>query len=356
MLTIAEMRKIKPYEHTRTDRENVFYITSADGLASHLIKSLLYRLENIEKKSYIVIQDTEKVNSRDIANGLYIESDEGKSRAEVLSARYGGVFSTEVIAGGYFADSEMFYINGEEQYNLFVVNTNGKNDYRGGAFSRLVVETSRGSTVFLIEAFYNGDEFVLRAKIGEDGVLIGSTDQTIVRNTGYSLPEQYIRNAVTAQLIFNLINTIVTEGMKFNYTTLRGHTKIGAITREYNKNRGKESLFVRLKVTGDVATTKEALDFDVQFADYESEHIERVRNKSRLMVQSGLTSVIGYINLVGINLGMYLNDVEDAELAVVRDILTKAVPRGRNYSEDEFAVLNLLVSYVESRIGSVWGV
>lgn len=368
MLTLAEMRKIRPFTDFYNDRENIFIFPTADGLATHVIKSLLFRLENLEQKSYIYIEDTKQVNKRDIDTGTYIDSDLGKKRAQVLAERFGGSFSTEVISGSVK--------NPESKYtgvglNVFIVSTNGERNYMPEDVSRLVIRTgisvgvTEDSNLFLLEGFYNGDDMIIRVKIGSGGVMQGSGDRTIVRNAGISLAEQYVRNAMTGQLIFNLINTAVTDGMQFNYAGITGNAKQGALRKTYLKGRGKTSIYHRVRVVGLETISPEAVAFEDSFGEYEDIHKENITQKTNRMYGRFAGDMDAYANLMSGNLQAYrlahaqTMDAETKEglrrLQMISDRIREKIQAETGVQSEDYALMNTIIGYTESRIGSIWG-
>lgn len=366
MLNISEMSRVIEFESFIHNKENVFIFPNADALSSHIIRSLLYRLENLEKKSYIFIEDSRKVLKKDIASGIYIEKDLGKKRAEVLSERYGGSFTTEVLNAFNNVELERYVgtvIQGLG--NIFYINTNKETDMSEDKINHLVKETKGSEDVrknfYGIEAFYNGKETVVTLVAGSNGELYGNNESILLRNVGYSLQEQYIRNSMTSQLVFNLVNSIVTEDMSFNYTLLKGDIQGGEIKRKYLKGRRKDSVITKMKLKD--ITTEDSLsyDFDDEYCKFRDDNTVKITFEIGKAIKSigGVKKdswdeyekdAFGYLMLQKRLIKLKKGDDFEYKRYVL--LMIDTIENNRNvYTED----LYTLSAYIERKIGGIYG-
>lgn len=365
MLTLQEMKSIKPFNNYLKNAQNVFLFPSADGLASHVIKSLLYRLENVEQTSYIIIQDKKEVDKKDVESGIYINEDIKKKRGQVLTDRYGGAFGTEVIYG--IEDYEgVVYMNTNRSKNLFIINTNLAKAYTRMDINAIVKASNRGgaqggirSNAYVIDAFSNGEDVIVRTMVGSGGNIYGEFDKTEARNAGFSMAEQYLRNAMLGQMIFNLVNSIVTDGMSFNYSKIQGNIKKGKFKKEYLKGRRDDSIFTRLGITNLDIEGDSSYKFDDEFCIFEEIVKERIQEKTRRLI--GVSDkMVWYASLVLADLGGK-GEGESQEykeyITYMTKLLTKIMMNSTNLGTNlEMAIqMNTLLAFIESKTGTVWG-
>lgn len=344
---------------------NIFVFQVADGFASHIIKMLMYRMENNRQKSYIVIEDKEKVNKRDIETGNYIDTDEGRSRAQVLSERYGGTFSTSVINHVEGVYDSGYMITGKT-HNVFYIRIGDEKTYEGNSFNNMLelTKSTNGVTkgnLYLINAFYNGEDVIVKSRIGYEGRAYGVGDKTQVRNVGYSMSEQYIRNAMAGQLVFNIINTYVTAGMKINYSKIQGEVKKGELKKDYIKGRNKDSITDRVDSKGLIELTDKSYNFDDDFKKFEDKHKEKLL---KVVSASGMTvnpkRVLGYaeltVNFAGNSIELAKNNINVLFAVNLLKMKIEGVKKqGFSWTVNDLYIVGVIISYIESKKGTIWG-
>ncbi|MFV1457767.1 hypothetical protein, partial [Bacillus mycoides] len=104
MVTLQELqaRQVRATQEG-LDGHHVVIVKGLGSLTSHLLYSLLFRLENVPGGATVILFEEDgigvSVTDEDIQNGLYVPADRGKKHLDVLQDRYNGVFATEVLAG-----------------------------------------------------------------------------------------------------------------------------------------------------------------------------------------------------------------------------------------------------------------
>src|SRR5699024_7400788 len=113
---IKGSKKFTPVRGETTQYSFVF--PELNGLGVMTLNLLLYRLNNINQRVVIYLQDNKAVNKVDVASGLYTMDDIGRKRAEVVRDKYAGSFDNvrliDVIKGTAFlrsalGDRNLFY-------------------------------------------------------------------------------------------------------------------------------------------------------------------------------------------------------------------------------------------------------
>lgn len=229
---LGNLKGSKKYEPVR--QEGVGYsiiFPELNGLGVMVLNLLLYRLNNINERVVIYLQDNKSVTTTDVSSGLYRTEDVGSKRAEVIRDKYVGNFSNvvlvDIVKGTEFTrrntgNRNLIYIDlgkkgSKESYENFLrlqdINKFGRNN----AYIRYrqVDGESDAITLDLIS--------MKRVK---------STQEIPVTNSKITKKKRYIKNNLTSVVLASIVNNLVTEGMDLNFVGVTYGVKTGT-QKEY---------------------------------------------------------------------------------------------------------------------------
>lgn len=246
-LSFTDLQLIKKVDTFDLNKKNVFYFPNVDGVASHFIESLIFRLENVESQSIIILGDKKKVRPTDVKRGLFIESDYNKTRSDVLTARYTGLCKTLIYSTGRMAttldslfkqDINLFYISTSE--NLTQQNyTKMLNELKTKAIG--MSHTNSNAYVFSLGSIEQN--ITLKMNIVTATKILGNTTLQPDIKKASSVQSQFIQSTMSAQLLFNTVNSLLTESMSINYSGMEFNYLEGNTNVEYILGLPESSIF-----------------------------------------------------------------------------------------------------------------
>lgn len=287
-LTFQELKMIKPMDDYNQNHNNVLIFPSVCGLSSHIIENLLFRLENVEKDTQILLLDKRKITSNEVKKGLYVNKDFSKSRSSVLANRYTGLTKVKLNAT---SDDNLFAIlkrisrntteqgNPKEPKNIFVVDTQTTDSLELKAKLTSVqsaLENTNHKVIYMV-VYVNSDtvsvfNFTVNAhEINGDFIEYENKDN--IKSRG--ITNGYMRNLIASQIVFNMINNVVTQDLSQNKTVISLNYKEQVKSKYiFNLELSEDSVFKLLQeVTKAPKSTVIQLnsDFTTWLSEQESE-------------------------------------------------------------------------------------
>lgn len=246
-LSFTDLQLIKKVDTFDLTKKNVFYFPNVDGVASHFIESLIFRLENVESQSIIILGDKKKVRPTDVKRGLFVESDYNKTRSDVLTARYTGLCKTLIYSTGRMAttldslfkqDINLFYISTSEnltQQNYIKM----LNELKTKALGM----SNTNATAYVFSLGSIEQNINLKMNIVTSAKIVGNTTlQPDIKKTS-SVQSQFIQSTMSAQILFNAVNSLLTESMSINYSGMEFNYLEGNTNVEYIFGLPESSIF-----------------------------------------------------------------------------------------------------------------
>lgn len=287
-LTFQELKMIKPMDDYNQNHNNVLIFPIVCGLSSHIIENLLFRLENVEKDTQILLLDKRKITSNEVKKGLYVNKDFSKSRSSVLANRYTGLTKVKLNAT---SDDNLFAIlkrisrntteqgNPKEPKNIFVVDTQTTDSLELKAKLTSVqsaLENTNHKVIYMF-VYVNSDtvsvfNFTVNAhEINGDFIEYENKDN--IKSRG--ITNGYMRNLIASQIVFNMINNVVTQDLSQNKTVISLNYKEQVKSKYiFNLELSEDSVFKLLQeVTKAPKSTVIQLnsDFTTWLSEQESE-------------------------------------------------------------------------------------
>lgn len=252
MLSIQELRQIQKFNYYNQEQENVFIFPSVCGLTSHIVENLLFRMNNIEQTTSLFLLDKRKITSNEERKGLFVPKDFGKSRSDVLANRFSGLTDVQVNSLTRMEVNTHEKIrqltNTETPRNIFVIDTQTKND----KFSLNQIITQLKSAIHnpIHYIVVNNDDdnvyvnfLVIKPHdLSGEVVEVDEAEQTRTRGVNNA----FMRNIVASQMVFNLVNQIVTNDITCNATKIEMNIKKDIELKSkltYNIDLNDESVF-----------------------------------------------------------------------------------------------------------------
>ncbi len=237
--------------------KNLFVVYGLGGVASHVLYQLLFRIENLEHPTDILLFDDGDVENIDVKTGLYISEDLGKKRIDVVQKRYGRLFSSNIMAGIHpeaLNESTQGLIKNTAVYMLDFKPKGSKdadkffNACMEDANKELLRDKEFKPSVYFVRAYNRGETGYLRAKLcGKYGETVGHMNVDRGEAKKQSAAEISTRNHMLAQSVFNYLNLVMTPSLTINYVAETGNFLSGEVKKEYIKKQ-RETIFHKLRV------------------------------------------------------------------------------------------------------------
>lgn len=257
MLSFEDLQLIQNIEPFANARTNIFYFPNVDSTASHFIESLIFRLENVDSTSIIILADRKKVRPTDVKKGLFVEQDYNKNRSDVIMKRFTGlcktkIYSTSRMVSNMFSaisnDVNMFYMSFNEnttEQDLNVQINSIKNVQQNiGVNPTQNPELELKAYLFRIGT--NENKITLKFNEVTKTRTTGTTE--VIQNVKKSSPtqSQFVRNVMASQVLFNMVNSILTDNMTVNYTDILFDYEEGMVDTTYLMGLPTTSIFNKL--------------------------------------------------------------------------------------------------------------
>ena len=259
MLSFEDLQLIQNIEPFANARTNIFYFPNVDSTASHFIESLIFRLENVDSTSIIILADRKKVRPTDVKKGLFVEQDYNKNRSDVIMKRFTGMCKTKIYSTSRMVSNMYSAITND--VNMFYLSFN-ENTSRQDLNNQINAMKTAQNNIGLNPT--QNDDLALKAYLFRIGTLenkitlkfnevsktrvTGTTE--VIENVKKSSPtqSQFVRNVMTSQVLFNMVNSILTENMSLNYTDILFDYEEGQIDTTYLMGLPSTSIFNKIHV------------------------------------------------------------------------------------------------------------
>lgn len=227
MASLQEIRErqVKPIEES-VRATNYVLVSGLGALTTHLLHHLLFRLDNTEGKAVVLLytspQEVEEVTENDIEHGLYVPTDLGRRKTDVLQERYGGTFETPILAG----DRNILTQNTELrslQGNVFLIEaekaTNPQFNALFRSMQRVYREENSPYIVSHVHAYVDGDDVHFSSHVREGtGRVMG---EAIAETNGHTAGS-FLQNNLLSNYVFNYINGLLSLDMTVDVQHLKG--------------------------------------------------------------------------------------------------------------------------------------
>lgn len=226
---IKGSKKFSPVRGETTEYSIV--IPELNGLGVMTLNLLLYRLNNINQRVVIYLQDNKAVNKVDVASGLYTMDDIGRKRAEVVRDKYAGSFDNvrliDVIKGTAFLRSTL------GNRNLFFIDTskNGEKEDYEILFRNQSFDKFKRNNAYIRYEQIDGESDVVKLDLRSVGLVV-SKENYPIQNSKITKKDRYIKNTIASVTIASIVNNLVTEGMDINFSAVQFGVKEGT-QKEY---------------------------------------------------------------------------------------------------------------------------
>lgn len=227
MVSLQEIkeRQVKPIEES-VRATNYVLVSGLGALTTHLLHHLLFRLDNTEGQAVVLLYtsplEVEEVTETDVEHGLYVPTDLGKRKVDVLQERYGGTFETTILAGNRNILTQNTELRGL-QGNIFLIEaekaTNPQFNSLFRSMQRLYREENSPYIVSHVHAYVDGDDVHFSSHVREaTGRVMGDA---IAETEGHTAGS-FLQNNLLSNYVFNYINGLLSLGMSVDVQQVKG--------------------------------------------------------------------------------------------------------------------------------------
>lgn len=218
MLTLEQLALIKKLPKLQLEKRNVFYFPKLTEPSTHFIESLFFRLENVEEQSIIVLGDRRIVKPIDIKTGLFIPSDLGEMRSDIIAKRFTGLGKTKLVslANNDITDANLISSN----TNLFIFSFGESYESEIGYIQSAMKQKQDADSLktYLFRVGINKGDISIRLNEIQKLKVIGDVEPIRTARETVNTQSKFVRFSLASQLLFNMVNNILTPDLDINYT------------------------------------------------------------------------------------------------------------------------------------------